>query len=322
VVASSSGSAAAVYKTPVARYGQLRVCDRHLCDERGESVQLRGMSTHGIQWYGWGDCLTEGSLNALADDWRADILRISLYVQEGGYEDDPAGYTKQVERLIDEATERGMYALIDWHQLTPGDPNVNFNLAVDFFTHIATRYAEHNNIIYDVANEPNNVSWSAVQSYAMQIIPVIRDIDPEAVVLVGTHGWASLGVSDGGSAQEVVDNPVTLDNIMYTFHFYAASHGQAYRDNLEWALQRLPIFVTEWGAQAYTGDGANDFASAQAYLDLLAQYSVSWTSWNYSDDFRSGAVWRTGTCQAGGPWTENNLKPAGQWVRDKIRHRQ
>ncbi|MCX2781954.1 cellulase family glycosylhydrolase [Microbulbifer thermotolerans] len=317
---SSSGSSSGG-DTAVGRNGQLHVCGTRLCNKDSEPVQLRGMSTHGLQWYGWGDCVTDASLDALADDWRADILRVSLYVQEGGYETDPAGYTAQVSHIIDEVTERGMYVLVDWHQLDPGDPNYNLENARRFFTDIAREHADQNNIIYDVANEPNNVSWNDIRSYAMQIIPVIRQYDPDAVVVVGTHGWASLGVSDGRSAQDIIDNPVTIDNIMYGFHFYAASHGQYYRDTLKSALDRgLPIFVTEWGSQTYTGDGGNDFASAQAYLDLLDQYQVSWTNWNYSDDHRSGAVWQTGTCSSG-PWTAERLKEAGRWVRDKIRNR-
>ena len=99
------------------------------------------MSTHGIQWYGWGSCLTEGSLDALANDWKADILRIAMYVQEGGYETNPAAFTAQVSRLIDEATERGMYALVDFHQLSPGDPNYNLQNAKNFFRDIVQAHS-------------------------------------------------------------------------------------------------------------------------------------------------------------------------------------
>ena len=153
-------------------------------------------------------------------------------------------------------------------------------------------------MIYDVANEPNGVSWAGIKSYAEQVIPVIRQYNPNAVVLVGTHGWGSMGTSDGRTANDIYLNPVNATNIMYTFHFYAASHGQAYRDNLIWAAQRMPVFVTEFGSQDYTGDGANDFTSTQQYLNILNQYKISWTNWNYSDDFRSGAVWKTGTCSS------------------------
>src|ERR1044072_6413989 len=214
-------TSAAFAQTPVAENGQLQVIGLKLCNQYGNPIQLRGMSTHGIQWYGWGSCLTEASLDALAYNWGADILRISLYVQEDGYETDPAGFTAQVNRLVEEATERGMYALIDWHQLDPGDPNANLSRARTFFTAVANAHKDKVNVIYDICNEPNGVSWNQIKSYANQTIPVTRAIDGNAPIFIGTHGWASFGVSDGRTAQDIVNNPVTFPNIMYTFHFYA-----------------------------------------------------------------------------------------------------
>ena len=306
--------------TPVSVNGLLRVCGTQLCNQFGRPIQLRGMSTHGLQWYGWGDCVTEASLDALAGDWKADILRISLYVQEGGYETNPAGFRAQVDRIVEEVTERGMYALLDWHMLDPGDPFSNLARAREYFSYMAQKHGSKPNVLYEIANEPNGVSWARIKSYAEQVIPVIRQRDPDGVVIVGTRGWSSLGVSDGARASEIVNNPVNAANVMYTFHFYAASHRAEYRNELAWAAARIPVFVTEWGTQEYTGDGPDDFASAQQYLDLMASRKISWTSWNYSDDFRSGAAFRTGTCP-GGPFSgTSRLKSAGAWVRDRIRN--
>ena len=306
-------------ETPVSQNGQLSVCGRKLCNQYGNPIQLRGMSTHGIQWYGWGNCLTENSLDALAYDWGSDVLRISLYVQEGGYETNPVAFTNQVARLIDEATERGMYALVDWHQLNPGDPNDNLDNARRFFTDIATLYKDQNNIIYDICNEPNGrgVTWNRIKTYADQIIPVIRNIDDNAVVLVGTHGWSTFGVSGQGNLQDVVNNPLQFTNVMYTFHFYAKSHQDIYLKRLDEASDQLPVFVTEFGSQTSSGDGQNDFAMTQRFVDLMQRKQISWTNWNYSDDFRSGAVWKDGTC-SGGPWTVDQLKDAGKWIRERM----
>ncbi|MFD0200958.1 MULTISPECIES: glycoside hydrolase family 5 protein [Saccharothrix] len=297
--------------------GQLRVCGLKLCNRYGKPIQLRGMSTHGIQWYA--HCVKPASLDALAGDWGADVLRISLYVQEGGYETNPRKFTDLVHGYIEEATRRGLYALVDWHQLDPGDPNANISLARTFFTEIAQRHRDKTNIIYDIANEPNNVSWAGIKSYAEQMIPVIRAQDPDGVVFVGTHGWGSLGISDGRSEQDIIANPIRATNFMYTFHFYAASHQDEYFAALQRAAARLPIFVTEFGTQTYTGDGANDFAYSQKYLDFLAANKIGWTNWNFSDDFRSGAVFKQGTC-AGSAFTGTGvLKPAGVWIRDRMR---
>lgn len=304
--------------TPVAANGQLRVCGTKLCNQNGKQIQLRGMSTHGLQWYR--QCVTTGSLNALATDWRADVVRLSTYVQEGGYETNPRAFTDLAHTLIEQVSAQGMYVIVDWHMLTPGDPNYNLARARTFFTEIAQRHAARPNILYEVANEPSGVSWSTIKGYAEQIIPVIRAQDPDGIVLVGTRAWSSLGVSEGASETEVTGNPVNASNIMYTFHFYAASHGTEYLNTLSRAADRIPMFVTEFGTQNYAGEDANDFTMSQRYLDLMATKKISWVNWNFSDDNRSGAVFKVGTCDAGGPWTgTTSLKEAGVWIRDRIR---
>lgn len=304
--------------TPVAVNGQLTVCGTKLCNQYGKPIQLRGMSTHGTQWYA--QCLTSGSLDALAKDWNADILRVSTYVQEEGYETDPQKFTDIAHSLIEQATARGMYVIVDWHMLDPGDPNANLSKAKTFFTAIANRHKDKSNVLYEIANEPSGVTWAKVKSYAEQIIPVIRGIDSNAPVLVGTRAWSSFGVSEGGNETEVVNNQVNASNIMYTFHFYAFSHREEYLDTLSRAADRIPVFVTEFGTQNYAGEGSNDFAMTQKYLDLMAAKKISWTNWNFSDDNRSGAVFKEGTCNSNGPWTgTSSLKPAGVWIRDRIR---
>jgi endoglucanase len=303
--------------TPVQANGQLRVCGVRLCNQNGKEIQLRGMSSHGLQWYH--QCLNTASLDALADDWKADVLRISMYIQEGGYETNPRLFTDRVHNLIEQATARGMYAIVDWHMLTPGDPNHNLSRARTFFTEIAQRHNSKPNVLYEIANEPNGVSWSTIRNYAHQIIPTIRQHDPDAPILVGTRAWSSLGVSDGAGESEVINNPVNATNIMYTFHFYAASHGTDYLNALSRAADRIPMFVTEFGTQTASGDGSNNFTRSQQYLDLMAQKKISWVNWNFSDDFRSGAVFTEGTCPNGPFAGTSRLKPAGVWIRDRIR---
>ncbi|MFE0265396.1 glycoside hydrolase family 5 protein [Nocardiopsis alba] len=304
--------------TAIDEHGRLSVCGIKLCDENGDQVQLTGMSTHGIQWYD--HCLTDGSLDALADDWRADVLRVSMYIQEGGYETDPRGFTDRVHELIEEGTERGLYVIVDWHMLTPGDPNHNTERAKEFFQEIASVHTDKDNLLYEIANEPNGVSWNSIKGYAEEVIPVIRAEDPDSLVLVGTRAWSSLGVSEGSDHSEIVADPVDADNIMYVYHFYAASHDTVHYDTFERAVRELPLFVTEFGTQEHTGDGPDDFSSAQRYLDLMEREKISWVNWNFSDDFRSGAVFETGTCNAGGPWAgTDSLKPAGEWIRERIR---
>ncbi|MGW1096096.1 cellulase family glycosylhydrolase [Streptomyces sp. NPDC002455] len=302
--------------TPVDVNGQLHVCGVNLCNQYDRPVQLRGMSTHGIQWFS--QCYNAASLDALANDWKSDLLRIAMYVQEDGYETDPAGFTSRVNGLVDEAEARGMYALIDFHTLTPGDPNFNLDRAKTFFASVAARNAGKRNVIYEIANEPNGVSWSAIKSYAEQVIPVIRAADPDAVVIVGTRGWSSLGVSDGSDENEVVNNPVNATNLMYAFHFYAASHKDSYRATVSRAASRLPLFVTEFGTVSATGGGAMDQASTTAWLDLLDQLKISYANWTYSDAPESSAAFRPGTCEGGDYSSSGVLTESGALLKNRI----
>lgn len=303
--------------SPVALNGQLRVCGTRLCNQWGTQVQLRGMSSHGLQWSA--DCLKDSSLDALAGDWGADVVRLAMYVREGGYNTDPAGYRAKMDAWIEEISQRGMYVIVDWHVLTPGDPMADVGLAREFFAYIADKHGWRNNIIYEIANEPNGVGWSRIKSYAETIIPIIRARDSNALILVGTRGWSSLGLSEGSGPEEIINNPVSASNIMYTFHFYAASHTDYHRDGFQRAIGRIPLFVTEFGTTPASGNGANNFASAQLYIDLMAQHKISWVNWAFSDHGQSSASFVGGTCSTNGPWNGSVLTPSGEWARSKIK---
>jgi endoglucanase len=302
--------------TPVDINGKVHVCGVNLCNQYNRPIQLRGMSTHGIQWFS--ECYNNASADALAKDWKSDLLRVAMYVQESGYETDPAGFTSRVNSLVDMAEARGMYAMIDFHTLTPGDPNYNLERAKTFFASVAARNADKKNVIYEIANEPNGVSWTAIKSYAEQVIPVIRAADPDAVVIVGTRGWSSLGVSDGSNESEIVNNPVNATNIMYAFHFYAASHKDNYRATVSRAASQLPLFVTEFGTVTATGGGAMDRASTTAWLDLLDQLKIGYANWTYSDANESSAAFRPGTCDGSDYSSSGVLTESGTLIKSRI----
>lgn len=83
------------------KYGSLQLCstdhdkdkstpDRmQLCDAGGNPVQLKGMSTFGLQWDEGSWILNEKAFDALAYDWKCDIIRLAMYVQEDGYASHP-----------------------------------------------------------------------------------------------------------------------------------------------------------------------------------------------------------------------------------------
>ncbi|CAM5248810.1 glycoside hydrolase family 5 protein [Streptomyces aurantiogriseus] len=302
--------------TPVQQYGKIRVCGTQLCSQSGRPIQLRGMSTHGTQWYP--KCLTGAALDALAYDWKASVLRVSTYAREGGYHKNPKKFTDLASRLIDMATARGMYVIVDWHTIHPGDPHQDLGNALTFFKQLAEKHKHKRNVIYEIANEPHHVPWTTIRRYAERVIPVIRSRDPDSVILVPTPAWATFGLALGSDEQEVIADPVRAANVMYTFHFYAAVAREKWMASLDRASSKLPVFVTEWGTPSWNGWG-NDFAMAQKWVDLMAKKKISWTKWSISDSRRDLSVYKQGACSAGKFAGTRVLKPAGVWARDRIR---
>ncbi|KUO10003.1 glycoside hydrolase family 5 protein [Streptomyces sp. DSM 15324] len=301
--------------TPVQTYGRLHVCGTQLCGQSGRPVQLRGMSTHGTQWYP--QCLTGAALDAVAQDWKASVLRVSTYAREGAYRADPKKYTELASRLVDMASARGMYVIVDWHTIHPGDPHEDLDNARAFFTAIAEKHKDKDNVLYEIANEPHGVSWSTIKDYAAKIMPVIRSRAPGSVILVPTRGWSTLGAAEATNEKVIIADPVRDKNVMYTYHFYATAGREQFLKLLDRASDKLPVFVSEWAVASWNGWGT-DYPMAQKFVDLMARKKISWTNWSLSDNHKDLSVFKKGACSTGKFGTAS-LSPNGVWVRDRIR---
>ena len=85
------------------------------------------------------------------------------------------------------AAAADMYVIVDWHILKDGNPLDHIEEASEFFRMISEKYKDCPNILYEICNEPNgDTTWADIQSYAGEIIPIIRKQDPDSVILVGT----------------------------------------------------------------------------------------------------------------------------------------
>ena len=155
-----------------------------LTDANGTPVVLRGISTHGLQWFP--QYVNDELFGQLAREWNCNLIRLALYSEDychGNQEESLA----VLRRGIDACIANDLYVLVDWHILEDNDPNINKEQALAFFELISTEYAGVPNIIYEICNEPNGeTSWADVRTYANEVIPVIRANSPEAVIIVGT----------------------------------------------------------------------------------------------------------------------------------------
>lgn len=300
--------------TPYGQHGALHVENGKLTDENGNTVQLYGMSTHGIAWFP--QYINYDSFRTLRDDWNTNCIRLAMYTAEyGGY--CAGGDKEQLKQLVKDgvsyATELGMYVIVDWHILSDCDPNQNKDEAIAFFREMAEVFADNDNVLYEICNEPNGgTSWDSIKSYAEEVIPVIRAQKPDAVILVGTPTWSQ-------EIDKAAASPLDDSNVMYTLHFYAGTHKDDLRNRLETCVQNgLPVFVSEFGMCDASGNGANDFDSTTKWLDLLNKYQISFCCWNLANKDESSSVFKASST-ALSDWTDDDFNESGRWIRDYFR---
>ena len=303
--------------TPVANHGQLSVKGTQLVDKNGKGYQLRGMSTHGITWFP--DFVNEDAFRTLRDDWNTNVVRMAMYVDEWGngqcYMKNKDGSRQLLEKGVDICIKLGMYVIIDWHVLNPGDPTAYTDEAIEFFSDMSKKYADYPNIIYEIVNEPNgNATWSGtIKPYAEKVIPVIRKNDKDAVIIVGTPTWSQ-------DIDQALADPLKYDNIMYALHFYAATHTDWLRERTEKCVAGgLPIFVSEFGCCDASGNGANDFTQSEKWLKLLDKYGISYCNWNLANKDESSSAFKP-SAKANGNWSDSDYSESGSWLRKWFRN--
>lgn len=297
-------SAAYPSGSPVAVNGKLRVSGTKMVNECGYTVQLHGMSTHGPQWFP--NCLCQEALQTMVDDWNINIFRFAMYVQEQGYITNPSKWRSEIDKYADICEQLGIYFLIDWHVLNPGNPNVNLNEAIEFWDYMSKKHASKKHILYEICNEPNGVQWGTVKEYAEKIISTIRKNDPNTIIIVGTPTWSQ----DVDAASQ---NKLSDPNVMYTLHFYAGSHGQQLRSKAETAMQNgCAIFVTECGTSSASGDGSYSPDAMRQWVSWMNQHEISWCNWSFADKGEVASALNPGACNSRS-W--NNTTASGTLIK-------
>ena len=310
IVTNNSSKKTATYKVQLStrnyisvvdKYGLLQTSGNKIVDKNRNPVSLAGNSFY---WSnnGWGGekYYKPEVVSWLALDWGTSIVRASMGVDDiGGYLQDKNGNMAKVKKIIDAALENGLYVIIDWHT---ENAHKYQDEAVNFFTEIAFLYGNNNNIIYEIFNEPLEISWSnTIKPYAEKVITAIRKLDPDNLIIVGTPTWSQ-------RVDLAAADPITISkNIAYTLHFYTVFHKKELRDVATAALNKgLPIFVTEWGPIGYT---QND-PEADIWMEWCQANMISHCAWAVNDKLEEWSIIKPGTYNKNNMYSYEGLAPA------------
>ena len=143
----------------VMQNGLLTVSGNKIINKNNEPVSFAGNS---FFWSNdnWGGerFYNSSTVKWLKTDWNAKIVRAAMGVEDpGGYLDNKQSNKEKLKTIVDAAIDEGIYVIIDWHSHNAEDHVDEANI---FFHEMAQTYGEYENIIYEIYNEPLDISWS------------------------------------------------------------------------------------------------------------------------------------------------------------------
>ncbi|MBQ0155042.1 MAG: cellulase family glycosylhydrolase, partial [Bacteroidales bacterium] len=305
----------------VQEWGKLKLVGNQLSSESGEPIQLRGWSTHGSWFKG---CYDDKNDFEKMKKEGANMARIAMYINEG------SGVDKAwVKNCIDYTAELGMYCIVDWHILKPGNPNAgDYSGYSEFFNEIGAHVKQkgYKHVIWEICNEPNedvdgapakfHKVWDWVKRYAGNVLPIIAQYTPDAVVLVGTPQWDQDVTVAFQDPLEIKDTFKDLQ-LMYSFHHYAGDQ-QRYLGIMSGAAAFVPVFISEWGLSSHTGDSGCDTKAGDHMIQVangqnLGGQIISWANWSWADKGETSGTF------TGGGYNNMSFSDAGNYIRKKLK---
>ena len=300
-----------------------------------EPFCARGVS---FGWHNiWPRFYNEAAAEKIVSVWGAPILRAAIGVDDHAKSDNPdchGGYITEPEfaleclcSVIDGAVRSGAYVIVDWHSHT-----LHKAEAEEFFAKVAELYKDCPNVIYELFNEPVSrefedsrdyseptqesldAYWAELKDYAESIISIIdKTSSCHPLILMGCPRWDQ-------AIDAAARNPITTyDNLMYTVHFYAATHKGWLRDRTDRAIEAgLPVFISECAACEASGDGPVDEESWNEWNDWAAERGITMLTWSISDKAETCSMF-TPEASSEGPWSDDVIKPWGKTVKEWLR---
>lgn len=336
---------------PVSCYGQLQVSGNKIVGSNNPTtpVQVKGISL------GW-NCFPESSPFFTATHVKAmvgigaEVIRVPMTggpVQGGSGYYPNTGLENAYNNVIQAAIDEGVYVVIDWHSHLAeiGDEK---NRAKSFFTAMAKKWGNYDNVIFEIYNEPlgkdagtwngqsSNTTWADIKAYTEEVIPLIR-AHSDNLILVGTRNYSQC-------LEEATNSPLGKEderNLAYVFHFYAGTHKSGVNapdPNGQWndlttriqaAMNKgKAVFVSEWGTVGASGAGAHDAASSNTWMSLLDQHKISSCAWQWAGKDEGSAFFQQGGCSGCTPnaanWSveqlsnKNNMNASGKYLYDQL----
>ncbi len=294
---------------------ELHVDGNRLKTADGKEVWLQGLCVDSLEWSATGERVVQ-SIGVAIDDWKATCIRLPMkeeywfgktaYQKDGG-----EGYRQLIDSCINATTGRGAYLVLDLHRFRA--PNQEH---ADFWKDAATRYKNHPGVIFELFNEPHDISWEVwrnggevsykvkpktdvaaenaetlktFHSVGMQkLVDVIRETGAKNLIVAGglDYSYDLRGILSGFALDDKTGN-----GIVYSNHNYPWKTGwqKAFID----VAEKYPLFIGEVGCIEKWSDFSfippsmqkeklgPECTWAQDELGVIQKYKLNWTGFSF-----------------------------------------
>ncbi|HEU5379721.1 MAG TPA: glycoside hydrolase family 5 protein [Ktedonobacteraceae bacterium] len=299
--------------TPIPRptFSALRVEGTHIVNADDEVMMLIGASRSSLEYSCTGDGHFQLSDFEAMRSWGMNTVRIPLSSAFWANLDGACpNYHQTVEAAVSNAEAAGLYVILDLHWNAPFSlpqdatggggqyPMPDTGKDVAFWEDIATHYHSDPAVIFELFNEPHQVSWNtwywggpvwtqlydgvtvedqtgSYQAIGMQdLVNKVRAIAPDNLISITGVYW---GFDLSGLLQ---DYALQASNIVYSTHPYDYGDKQLinWPDAFGDVADQVATISTEFGSY----DCESGYvAQAIAYFEA---HMMSWIAWNWSPD--------------------------------------
>jgi endoglucanase len=299
----------------------VRVSGNNLVNGAGQVIRLIGLDHSGtesrcIQGYSVFDPTDTDTAEMIAQmkSWNINTVRLPLNedcwlgINMGGSPYGGAVYRSAIVQYVDDLNAAGLAVILDLHWNAPGsEPATGQQDMADedhapaFWTSVAGTFAGDLGVIFDLYNEPHDISWSCLVNGGCQaggevvagydqLIGDVRATGATNVVMVAGLDWANdpdgLETGPGGYPADLPYDP--LGQLAVSVHVY----NYKYSDNIgiwnSWLAlaSHVPLITGKIGE--------NDCGSSfiDAYMSWADAHDISYLAWTYN----AGTGW---TCTSG-----------------------
>jgi hypothetical protein len=297
----------------------LKVEGNRLKTSQGALVRLQGVNIASLEWTSKGEHVPQ-SLSVAITEWHANIIRLPLsqdrwFGRGNEQKDGGAAYRKLVQELVQSAAAQQCYLLLDLHWSDAGvwgrnisQHNMPDDNSVAFWEAVASAYANHPAVLFDLYNEPHSVSWEVWRNGGtvsekndkapdgrleyhtpgmQKLLDACRSQGAKNVIVAGGLDWAYdlSGVVKGYALADPKGN-----GVVYATHIYPWKKD--WDRNVTVVLDTYPVLVGEVGCRPADKKLPARWQKAEApetwapkVLSYIEEHQLHWTAW----DLHTGA---------------------------------